>query len=105
MTNIPDRINFRVLYASDGDLQTIEAAVVDFSAVVFKEIGNASESESSSDKETSPGADVPAFAHPLASLSNFVRTDLDKLDRLISLTHELLRTTSNALDWHWPNNN
>ena len=92
----PDRINFRVLYASDGDLQTIEAAVVDFSAVVFKEIGNASESESASDKETSPvaGTSLP----PLASLSNFVRTDLDKLDRLISLTHELLRTTSNALE-------
>jgi two-component system chemotaxis sensor kinase CheA len=34
----------------------------------------------------------------LASLSNFVRTDLDRLDRLISSTHELLRTTSNALE-------
>ena len=32
----PDRINFRVLYASDANLQDIEAAVVDFSAVVFK---------------------------------------------------------------------
>jgi two-component system chemotaxis sensor kinase CheA len=34
----------------------------------------------------------------LASLSNFVRTDLDKLDRLISSTHELLHTTTNALE-------
>ena len=92
----PDRINFRVLYASDGDLQTIEAAVVDFSAVVFKEIGKANESESSSSDETPPvaGTSIPT----LASLSNFVRTDLDKLDRLISLTHELLRTTSHALE-------
>ena len=95
----PERINFRVLYASDGDRHAIEAALGNFSAVVFTEIGNAGELKSASDEPTSPGADAPAAAHPrLASLSNFVRTDLDKLDRLISSTHELLRTTSNALD-------
>jgi len=33
----------------------------------------------------------------VSSLSNFVRTDLEKLDRLISSTHELLRSTSDAL--------
>lgn len=95
----PERINFRVLYASDGERGAIEAAIGNSAAVVFAEIGNASELKSSSDEPTAPGADAPASTHPpLASLSNFVRTDLDKLDRLISLTHELLRTTSNALD-------
>ena len=93
----PERINFRVLYASDGDRHAIEAATGDFSALVFTEIGNASELKSSSDEETPQGGEAPAHPH-LASLSNFVRTDLDKLDRLISLTHELLRTTANALD-------
>ncbi len=92
----PDRINFRVLYACDANIQDIEAAVVDFSDVVFREIANgASEPESSSDEEKSRDASAP---RSLASLSNFVRTDLDKLDRLISSTHELLRTTSNALE-------
>jgi two-component system chemotaxis sensor kinase CheA len=96
----PDRINFRILYASAVNLRDIEAAGVDFSEVVFNEIGNAaSESRSSGAAEISAGGSKPASPPPsLASLSNFVRIDLDKLDRLISSTHELLRTTSNALE-------
>jgi two-component system chemotaxis sensor kinase CheA len=35
---------------------------------------------------------------PAASLSNFIRTDLDDLDRLISSTHDLFRATAKALD-------
>jgi len=95
-----DRINFRILYASDANLQDIEAAVVDLSEVVFNEIASAaSEPGSFGDEETSGGISAPRYTPPsLASLSNFVRTDLDKLDRLISSTHELLRTTSNALE-------
>jgi hypothetical protein len=34
----------------------------------------------------------------ISALSNFVRADLEKLDRLISSTHQLLRTTSSALE-------
>lgn len=92
----PDRINFRVLFACDANLQDIEAAVVDFSDVVFKEIPKGvSEPRAASDEEKSLAVSAP---RSLASLSNFVRTDLDKLDRLISSTHELLRSTSNALE-------
>ena len=95
-----DRINFRILYASDANLQDIKAAVVDLSEVVFNEIAcAASEPGSFGDEETSGGVSAPRYTPPsLASLSNFVRTDLDKLNRLISSTHELLRTTSNALE-------
>jgi two-component system chemotaxis sensor kinase CheA len=93
----PDRINFHVLYASDAEPQAMEAAVADFPALVFKEIGSASEPASSGDEAPSAVASASVSA-PLVSLSNFVRTDLDKLDRLISLTHELLRTTSHALE-------
>jgi len=95
-----DRINFRILYASDANLQDIKAAVVDLSEVVFNEIASAAgEPGSFGDEEASGGASAPRYTPPsLASLSNFVRTDLDKLDRLISSTHELLRTTSNALE-------
>jgi two-component system chemotaxis sensor kinase CheA len=93
----PERINFRVLYASDGNLQAIKAAVGDFRGVVFSSVGYASDAKTSSDEP--PGTDASASAYSQsASLSNFVRADLDKLDRLISLTHELLRATANALE-------
>jgi len=91
----PDRINFRVLYASEADLRQLEAAVVDFPGVAFKEIAGASETGSSGNEEGS--VSTASTSRSLSSLSNFVRTDLDKLDELISVTHELLRTTTNAL--------
>lgn len=98
----PQQINFRVLYASDGDPAAIVASVSDFSRVSFKEIAIARAERSlasPSGAETSP-ASSPSAATPvsMSSLSNFVRTDLDKLDRLISANDELLRTTASALD-------
>lgn len=98
----PALIKFRVLYASDAGLPTATAAVSDFSSVVFKEVSRiASEppAASSGSEESAPisGASTTTRA-TRSSLSKFVRTDLDKLDRLISATHELLRTTARALD-------
>jgi len=84
----PDRINFRVLYAGDGGAQPIAA----FSNVTVTEIARA---ETEQDQNSKPDSAGPVA---VASLSNFVRTDLDKLDQLISSTHELLRTTSTAFD-------
>ena len=82
----PDRINFRVLYAGDGDAQPIAT----FPNVTVKEVAHAGRSDEEITLES---------ADPVTpSLSNFVRTDLDKLDQLISSTHELLRITSSALD-------
>jgi two-component system chemotaxis sensor kinase CheA len=93
----PNRVNFRVLYASDAHSQDLEAAVSDVSAVVvFKEIG-ATRTSGPFDRETSKTASA-SVSPSLASLSNFVRADLDKLDRLISSTHELLHTITNALE-------
>ena len=89
----PDKINFRILYASNHDQQTVAAAVSNFAKVVFQEIAGATHDPGFSSAEgLERSAGPAAFA-----LSNFVRTDLDKLDRLISSTHELLRTTSTAL--------
>jgi two-component system chemotaxis sensor kinase CheA len=95
-----DRIDFRLLYASDANIQNIKAAVADVSELVFNEIGPAaSEPGTSSDEELPVGVSaLRSTSHSLAYLSTFVRTDLDKLDQLISSTHELLRTTSNALE-------
>lgn len=91
----PDKINFRILYAGNTDLETVEAAVSGFAKVVFREIVSAGyDAGSSETEETVPEPRAPAS---VATLSNFVRTDLDKLDRLISSMHELLRTTSTTL--------
>ena len=93
----PDRINFRILYASDANVEDIKAAAVDFSDVVFNEITSAL--GSFGHEETTGSVSAPRYHLPsLATLSNFVRTDLDKLDQLVSSTHELLRMTSNALE-------
>lgn len=91
----PDKINFRVLYASATDAQDLEATVFEFSNVTFNELTQASGAKLAEDEDTIPV--VSSFA-PVSSLSNFVHTDLDKLDRLISSTHELSRATSNALE-------
>lgn len=91
----PEKINFRVLYASNAGLPRIQAAVVEFSDVAFEEVASArSRTGSAVATETST---VPTGLASISSLSNFVRTDLEKLDRLISSTHALLRSTSDAL--------
>jgi two-component system chemotaxis sensor kinase CheA len=90
----PDKINFRILYAVNSDLQTVQTAVSDFAEVVFDEIV-------STDIDPAVSEEITSASRPLASitrLSNFVRTDLDRLDRLISSTHALLRATSTTLN-------
>jgi two-component system chemotaxis sensor kinase CheA len=86
----PGKINFRVLYASKIEPASMEASVIEFSEVVFNKVQSAANPVPSKDYEFQPLASV-------SSLANFVRTDLGKLDQLISSTHELLRATSNAL--------
>jgi two-component system, chemotaxis family, sensor kinase CheA len=91
----PEKINFRVLYASNASLPTIQAVVVDFSDVAFEEVASGrSRTGSAVAAETST---IPSSVASISSLSNFVRADLEKLDHLISSTHELLRSTSDAL--------
>jgi two-component system chemotaxis sensor kinase CheA len=90
----PGKINFRVLYATDADPQAIDAAVSDLSEVILHQVANA---DHNSGKIGAQKISSVSGASLLA-LSNFVRTDLDKLDRLISSTHELLLTTSTAFD-------
>jgi len=89
----PDKINFRILYAVNADLRTVETAVSDFAQVVFEEIVSA-DNDPGAAKEILLASRTPAS---VARLSNFVRTDLDRLDRLISSTHALSRTTSTTL--------
>ena len=67
---------------------------------MFNEIANVGrEPESSGEAGTSGSLSISRKTAPsVTSLSNFVCSDVDRLDRVISSTHELLRTTSNALE-------
>ncbi len=106
----PERINFRVLFASAVDRVGIETSVMDFSHVVLKEVassGNEVANEAESGEEDGEAGEAgearsstlsDSSSASLTSLSKFVRADLDKIDRLISATHDLLRTTATALE-------
>ena len=89
----PGKINFRILYASEIKTGTLQKSVSEFSDVVFNEVKDAGNAQLPEEREL-----APRYAS-VSSLANFVRTDLETLDRLISSTHELLRTTSNALSF------
>ncbi len=91
-----DKINFRVLYASQANTHDLQESVIAFSDVAFNQLAQAESAELAEDYEQTTPL-LSSFA-PVSSLSNFVHTDLDKLDRLISSTHELSRVTSNALE-------
>ncbi|MFN2492066.1 MAG: chemotaxis protein CheA [Pyrinomonadaceae bacterium] len=93
----PDRVNFRVLYTSDANLRELRSSVSEFANVSFKEVVAHRRSGLAFD-ENHTAATPPVSAAPASSLSNIVHTDLDKLDRLISATYELSRSTSNALE-------
>jgi two-component system chemotaxis sensor kinase CheA len=86
-----DRVNFRILYASSASSPDLQNCVAACAGEITKvERGDASESVTG--KQQTAANTVAASA-----LANFVRTDLAKLDHLISSTHELFRATSNAL--------
>jgi two-component system chemotaxis sensor kinase CheA len=84
----PEKINFRLLYASQTPREQIDQAINSFANIAITSVSPA----------VSRDLAKPPHQRVSATLSNFVRADLDKLDRLISSTHELLRTTSSALD-------
>jgi two-component system chemotaxis sensor kinase CheA len=86
----PEKINFRILYASDESMEKLEASVADFPDLAFALIPNGDNNQAEDSNQ------LPAISS-VSTLSNFVRTDLEKLDRLISSTDELSRTTSKAL--------
>ncbi|HWN10968.1 MAG TPA: ATP-binding protein [Pyrinomonadaceae bacterium] len=88
----PDKINFRILYASDLRLEKLEASVAEFPDAEFTPIPDGSA------KNCEPVSNTVSTSAPYSRLASFVRTDLEKLDRLISSTDELFRSSSRALD-------
>ena len=92
----PDKIDFRILYASDATIQEVRNEAATFAGVTVNELSKAdAATESITDEEAKSARSDPVSD---SSFSNSIRLDLNKLDRLISLTHELLKSTTSALD-------
>jgi two-component system chemotaxis sensor kinase CheA len=90
-----DKINFRILYTRDADLEQVKQELSSLSEVTIKEliptkpvaaISTATEDESHSNPT------------PVESGPDTIRISLDDLDRVISLTYSLVRTTNASLD-------
>lgn len=89
-----DRVNFRILYASSATSADLQNCI----AACAGEITRVERGEPPAPVVWPRQSNTPAAGTVSASaLANFVRTDLAKLDHLISSTHELFRATSNAL--------
>jgi two-component system chemotaxis sensor kinase CheA len=89
-----DQVNFRILYASSltlADLQKCsEGCAATFTMVERLE----TTASVAPHQQPAPTGNTLS----VSSLANFVRTDLEKLDALISSTHELFRSTATALE-------
>ena len=94
--NRPDKINFKILFASHADVHEVEADLVGFRVGITEGESAINVSQATAHGET----DMPLALRltPASSPSHFIRTDLDELDKLISSTHELLRLTASALN-------
>ncbi|MCM3870627.1 MAG: ATP-binding protein [Pyrinomonadaceae bacterium] len=103
-----DKINFQILFAGSSKLDVADPDL-SFAGLSIRKV--AGKTETSVDKtepsfasaQTLSGGTASSMVAglkltPAVSLSNFIRTDLDDLDRLISSTHDLFRATAKALD-------
>lgn len=83
----PDKINFRVLYATQAT--TVTQLLDAFPEVTIRKVELGAKDE----EVASVGS-----SSSVSSMSNFIRTDLNRLDSLISSAHELFRRTANAFE-------
>ncbi|MGH9903009.1 MAG: hypothetical protein ACRD68_14480, partial [Pyrinomonadaceae bacterium] len=97
----PDRITFRIVYASWETRAEVAAraapagaTLVESGAKTAAAAGLTPAAESGGEEGDAPSAPAPSAA----SLTMLVRVPLDELDDLISSTHELLTDTAAALD-------
>ena len=93
-----DKINFHVLFAGRSDLDVADPDLTGFAGLGITKVASKPETLASGDKVQSNSVVAGLRLIPAASLSNFIRTDLDDLDRLISSTHDLFRATAKALE-------
>ncbi|MBA2525519.1 MAG: chemotaxis protein CheW [Pyrinomonadaceae bacterium] len=107
----PDKINFQILFACRSDLDVTDPDLSSFAGLGIRKLASKPETPALGEKiEPGSPSGQPAWGGganslvvglrltPAVSLSNFIRTDLEDLDRLISSTHDLFRATAKALD-------
>jgi two-component system, chemotaxis family, sensor kinase CheA len=104
----PDKINFQILLAGSANLDVADPDL-DVADLAIRKVASKLEPSSGPSETDSLGGQhfwgggtnstVGGLRlTPAVSLTNFIRTDLDDLDRLISSTHDLFRATAEALD-------
>lgn len=93
-----DRINFQILFAGRSNLDVADPDLISVAGLGIRKVASKPETPASGDKAEANSLVAGLRLTPAASLSNFIRTDLDDLDRLISSTHDLFRATAKALD-------
>lgn len=88
-----ERVSFRILIASDESVQTLASKLQRFPNVSITQLAPVTTSDSQEQPDAPQGlTSTPALA------ANFIRTDLNDLDDLLSTTNELFRLTTAALD-------
>ncbi len=88
-----ERVSFRILIASDEGVQMLASNLQRFPNVSITQLTPASGSDT---QEQVSAAQVPGSTSALAA--NFIRTDLNDFDQLLSATNELSRLTTAALE-------
>lgn len=89
-----DQVNFRILYASSATLADLRNCGAGCAATFTMVERLETSAPVAAHQQPAPGEQSPS----VSAMANFVRTDLEKLDALISSTHELFRSTATALE-------
>lgn len=99
----PEKIHFRILYASASDRQTIEETTTKFAARLMAARAQTAD-EKTTAAERQPAEDVPPRAlattvsPPAPSPSSLVRVSLEELDDMVFSFHALFTETMTTLD-------
>lgn len=92
-----DKINFQILFAGRANLDVADPDLTSFDGLGISKLASKQSTSVSGNRAEANSLVAGLRLTPAASLSNFIRTDLDDLDRLISSTHDLFRSTAKAL--------
>jgi len=91
-----DKINFRILYTRDADLDQVKLELSSLSEVTITEL--IPTKASAVELSTTAEDDSHSNPTPAGSGPDTIRINLDELDRVISLTYSLARSTNASLD-------
>ena len=97
-TERTDRITFQILFAGRTNLDVADPDLTSFAGLGISNVASKPSLLRANRQAEANSLVAGLRLTPASSLSNFIRTDLDDLDRLISSTHDLFRSTAKALE-------